>query len=87
VNWKTMEADGCVWQISSHSNPDTGLERGKEVLEFRPQEGVLPPRRLVVDAGALERMGEPELRAAYLKALPIGGDHYGRPGKRMTDAR
>ena len=39
----------------------------------------------VVAAGSLEHMDEGALRAAYLRALPIGGDHYGRPGKRMTD--
>jgi hypothetical protein len=31
-------------------------------------------------------MDDAALRAAYMKARPIGGDHYGRPGKHMTDA-
>jgi hypothetical protein len=27
------------------------------------------------------------LSAAFAQARPLGGDHYGRPGKRMDDAR
>jgi hypothetical protein len=84
--WKTIEADGCVWQVRSVSNPDAGLGADQEVLEFQSKEGIRPPRRLVIDRGALEAMDEAQLHAAYQKALPIGGDHYGRPGKRMTDA-
>jgi hypothetical protein len=84
--WKSIEADGCVWQVRAVSNPDAGLGSDQEVLEFQSQEGTLPPRRLVIDRGALEEMDDAQLHSAYLKALPIGGDHYGRPGKRMTDA-
>lgn len=84
--WKTIEADGCTWQVRSVMNPDTGLEAGKEVLEFQSAEGNRQPRRLVVEQGALDSMDEAGLRSAYLRSLPIGGDHYGRPGKRMPDA-
>jgi hypothetical protein len=31
-------------------------------------------------------MDEAGLRSAFLQARPIGGDFYGRPGKRMPDA-
>jgi len=57
-----------------------------EMLEFATQEGNRPPRRVVIDGGSLHDMDETALRAAYLRARPIGGDHYGRPGKRMSDA-
>jgi hypothetical protein len=85
--WKTIEADGCTWHVRALNNPDIGTAPGQSVLEFQSAEGTLPPRRLVVEDSALNEMGEEELRRAYLKALPIGGDHYGRPGKRMLDGR
>jgi hypothetical protein len=83
--WKTIEADGCVWHVRSVSNPDTGLEAGQQVLEFQAQEATRPPRRIVVDEGSLDGMDDAGLQAAFARSLPIGGDHYGRPGKRMTD--
>jgi hypothetical protein len=84
-SWKSIEADGCTWQVRSVVNPDMVSGR-QEVLEFQPQDGNRPPRRIVVDEGALHDMDEASLRAAYVQARPIGGDHYGRPGKRMSDA-
>jgi hypothetical protein len=84
--WKTIEADGCVWQVRSLSNPDMTTDEGQIVLEFQANDGNLPPRRIVVSERELGTMDEHRLRAAYLRALPIGGDHYGRPGKRMSDA-
>ena len=87
MKWKTLEADGCTWEVRSVSSAaETGLESGGDVLEFRTTNVNMPPRRLVVESGALEQMDADALRAAYLQARPIGGDHYGRPGKRMTDA-
>ncbi|HSJ23831.1 MAG TPA: hypothetical protein VK929_04035 [Longimicrobiales bacterium] len=85
--WKTIEADDCTWHVRAVKNPDLGTEPGQSILEFQPEGGTLPPRRLVVDDAALETMTDEDLRFAYLKALPIGGDHYGRPGKRMTDMK
>jgi hypothetical protein len=85
--WKTIEADGCKWEVYALVNPpDTGAAPGEEVLEFRTQEANRPPRRVVVAAGSLQSMDDAALRSAYLRARPIGGDHYGRPGKRMSDA-
>lgn len=85
--WRTIDADGCIWEVRSLANsPDTGAAPGQDVLEFQPQVINRPPRRLVVEAGSLGRMDDEALRAAYLKARPIGGDHYGRPGKTMGDA-
>ncbi|HEX6135250.1 MAG TPA: hypothetical protein VFZ24_14875 [Longimicrobiales bacterium] len=87
MKWKTLEADGCTWEVRSVVNsPDTGAAPDEEVLEFTTQSANMPPRRVVVRAGSLEVMDETALRSAYLRARPIGGDHYGRPGKRMSDA-
>jgi hypothetical protein len=84
--WKTLEADGCTWHVRSVTNPDLGLDAGHAVLEFQAADGNLPPRRVVVEESSLQAMDEAALRSAFLRALPIGGDHYGRPGKRMTDS-
>ena len=81
--WKQFEAEGCKWEVRTVSNAS---DPGEEVLEFVPLETTRPPRRLAVSAGALEGMDESGLRAAFLQARPIGGDFYGRPGKRMSDA-
>jgi hypothetical protein len=85
MKWKTLEADGCTWEVRSVVKPDTGAREGEEVLEFSTQEANMPARRVVVGKGALDAMDDTALRAAYLRARPIGGDHYGRPGKHMTD--
>lgn len=87
MKWKTIDADGCTWEVRSVVNsPGTGVPSDEDVLEFRTTDVNMPPRRVIVPAGTLEHMDEDSLRAAYLRARPIGGDHYGRPGKRMTDA-
>lgn len=86
--WRRIEADGCVWEIrATAATPDLGTESAgaEEILEFRPLDGVRPPRRLVVAAGALGGMNDDALQSAYRQARPIGGDFYGRPGKRMQD--
>jgi hypothetical protein len=86
MKWKTIEADGCTWEVRSIVNsPVPGAEPSEDLLEFRTTDVNMPPRRVVVRSGSLEHMNEDDLRAAYLRARPIGGDHYGRPGKRMTD--
>jgi hypothetical protein len=84
--WRTIEADGCVWEVRAIENPDLGIEEGQGMLEFTPRENDRPPRRVVVERTEVDSMQEDELRSAYMRALPIGGDHYGRPGKRMSDA-
>jgi hypothetical protein len=84
--WRSIEADGCTWQVRSMSNPDAVSEPGQQLLEFQAEQGDRPPRRLAIGAGSLQDMDDAQLRRAYLKARPIGGDHYGRPGKHMSDA-
>lgn len=86
--WRRIQADGCDWEvraIAHDAGPDEAAR--EEVLEFRCPDGSRPPRRVAVPAGRLALMDDAELNAAYRRALPIAGDHYGRPGKRMTDTQ
>ena len=83
--WRTLEVDGCAWEIRVLAS-ETPDEAHMEILEFRPNQQNRPPRRVAVPRGALETMDEAGLQAAYRLARPIGGDFYGRPGKRMPDA-
>lgn len=79
--WRKIEAEGCTWEVRAIS-----LEgEAEDVLEFRPLEAIRPPRRLAVSMDALDAMSDEDLLAAFVQARPIGGDFYGRPGKRMTD--
>ncbi len=71
----------------AREDPSAGADgNDDDVLEFRCGDGLRPPRRIAVSSGALPRMSDVELHAAYRRARPIGGDHYGRPGKRMLDS-
>ncbi len=89
--WRKLSADGSVWQVrvvpGDASAEASGAGEGQEMIEFRPEDGLRPTRRLAVDAGALDGMDEEALRTAFRQARPIGGDYYGRPGKRMPDVR
>lgn len=60
-------------------------DRAEEVVEFICVEGTRKPRRLAVARGSVSDMDEAALRRAYRQARPIGGDHYGRPGKPPGD--
>jgi hypothetical protein len=84
--WRTIEADGCTWEVRSVVNTVESQSAQEHVLEFSTRAPNRPPRRVIVGARSLEEMDETSLRNAYLQALPIGGDHYGRPGKKMSDA-
>lgn len=77
--WRTLQADDCEWEVGVVSSED------EEIIEFRPKEATRPPRRLAVARGALDKMDDNALKSAYTRARPIGGDYYGRPGKRMSD--
>lgn len=86
--WRHIRADGCEWEVRASVREDRRAEdggAGEDVLEFRCVDAIRPARRVAVPSGALSRMGDAELLAVYRKALPIGGDHYGRPGKTMGD--
>ncbi|MFO7260732.1 MAG: hypothetical protein DIU52_006235 [bacterium] len=88
--WRRIEAEGCAWEARVIAGGGAGAGdtagNGNDVLEFRALDGLRPPRRVVIPADGLAQMDERALHAAFRQARPIGGDHYGRPGKRMSDA-
>lgn len=86
--WRRITEDGREWEarlIAGPQQSDPNLEGDDETLEFVCVDGSAQPRRLAVPAGSVGEMDDEGLRRAYRKARPIGGDHYGRPGKRMND--
>ncbi len=89
--WWHFEAEGTEWEVRAIPNAANVGEAAdgsmQEVLEFRSGDRNRPPRRIVVRSGALAEMDEPALLSALRQARPIGGDFYGRPGKRMDDMR
>jgi hypothetical protein len=80
-----MKAEGMEWEVRAVAREETS--GGEDMLEFQPLEPRLPVRRLAVATGALDSMDDDALQAAFVQALPIGADHYGRPGKRMPDMK
>jgi hypothetical protein len=82
--WPTIHAEGIDWEVRVIAGDGEQVD-GAEILEFRPTEQTRPPRRLAIRAGAINTADETALRSAFVQARPIGGDHYGRPGKRMSD--
>lgn len=89
AHWRRISEDGREWEARVVAGPqqsDPHLQGDDETLEFVPVDGATQPRRVAVPAGALGAMDDDALRRAYRRARPIGGDHYGRPGKRMADA-
>lgn len=84
--WRTIEAEGCTWEVRAVASDPTSDQVHEDLLEFRTGEPTRPPRRLAVPTGLLADMDDAALAAAFMKARPLGGDHYGRPGKTMSDA-
>jgi hypothetical protein len=81
-----VSADGCEWEVRAIAAAgESAGAPGEDVLEFRAVGVIRPPRRTVIGTRSLDDMSDNDLMAAYRRALPIGGDHYGRPGKRMPD--
>lgn len=83
MSWRRINAEGAVWEVRAVTSETQG---GEDVLEFQPLERTRPTRRLVVPSGSLDAMDDTALAAAFLKARPIGAEHYGRPGKTMPDS-
>ena len=81
--WRRLTVDGSEWEVRVVSSGDEGAT--EDILEFSPVEATRPTRRLAIPAGSLSGISEDDLKTAFVKARPIGGDHYGRPGKKMTD--
>lgn len=88
TRWRRISEDGAEWEVRLVPGPgglNAGVEEEQEILEFVCVSGPRKPRRVAVRTGSLADMTGDDLRRAYVQARPIGGDHYGRPGKRMTD--
>lgn len=86
--WRRIHAEGAEWEVRVVSAPDAeSTGSGPEILEFRPVGGTSQPRRVSVERGALDSMDDEALMRLHRRARPIGGDHYGRPGKTMDDVR
>ena len=90
MRWRRIEQEGAEWEVrvtagAQQSDPHESTD--EEMLEFICMDGTRKVRRLAVAAGAVSSMDETALTRAFREARPIGGDHYGRPGKRMDDAR
>lgn len=89
TRWRRLFADGAEWEARMIAGPrqtDPGLKGDEEILEFVCTDGTRRSRRVTVAAGSLPAMDDAALHRAYRRALPIAGDHYGRPGKPTTDA-
>jgi hypothetical protein len=86
MEWRHITVDGMQWEVRAISSElPGGRQEGEELLEFRSKQATMPPRRVTVRQGALETISDADLKSAFVQARPIGGDHYGRPGKRMPD--
>lgn len=89
TSWRRIHEDGAEWEtrvIAGPSQVDAGTAGQEELLEFVCVDGSRKSRQVAVPAGAYPTMDESELHRAFVKSRPIGGDTYGRPGKRMNDA-
>ena len=84
--WRRIKADGTEWEVRIISEPGTATAE-RDIIEFRPVDGVGQPRRTAVERNQLDDLSEDDLAAVYRRAAPIAADHYGRPGKQMPDAR
>ena len=84
--WRRIEADGVEWEVRIISESGSSTEE-RDIIEFRPVSGAAQPRRTAVERDQLDDLTDEDLAAVYRRAAPIAGDHYGRPGKTMPDAR
>ena len=85
--WRRIQADGTEWEVRIISESASSEGDDREIIEFRPLDGVAQPRRTAVPRNSLPDLSDDDLAAVYRRAAPIAGDHYGRPGKPMNDAR
>lgn len=84
--WRRIEEDGAEWEVRVVPGSERSDEDGEgEVVEFVCVDGSRKARRLAVSRGSIREMDDAALHRAYRQARPIGGDHYGRPGKRAGD--
>lgn len=89
ARWRRINQEGAEWEARTVSGPaqtDPGHQGDEEeILEFVCLDQPRQTRRLAVRPGSLAQMSDEQLHRAFVQARPIGGDHYGRPGKRMDD--
>lgn len=87
-SWRRLHEDGAEWEVRvvPGSERTDASDREGEVVEFVCVEGTRKSRQLAVARGSVTDMDDAALRRAYRQARPIGGDHYGRPGKPPSDA-
>lgn len=86
-SWRRFTQDGAEWEarvVPGSERTDASGGEG-EVVEFVCVDGSRKSRRLAVPEGSIADMDEAALRRVYRQARPIGGDHYGRPGKPASD--
>lgn len=85
--WRRLHEDGAEWEVRvvPGSERKDAADQDSEVLEFVCVEGTRKPRQFAVARGSVTDMDDEALRRAYRQARPIGGDHYGRPGKPAND--
>jgi hypothetical protein len=89
-SWRRIREEGAEWEARVLPGPaavDPGREGEEELLEFVCVDGSRKARQVAVPTGSFQGMDDQALHRAFLQARPIGGDHYGRPGKPMDDAR
>jgi hypothetical protein len=89
TRWRRLEADGAEWEVRvvpGSDGKEASQDPEQEVIEFVCLDGTRRTRQVAVPMGAVGGMDEPALRSAFRRARPIGGDHYGRPGKPTIDA-
>lgn len=90
TSWRRITEEGAEWEARVVPAPgltDRAPGGEEEMLEFVCVDGSRKSRQVAVPAGALAGMDDAALHRAFVQARPIGGDHYGRPGKLMDDAR
>jgi hypothetical protein len=90
MKWRRIREEGADWEARILPGPgqtEPDREGDEELLEFVCVDGSRKARQVAVPVGAYAGMDDEALHRAFVQARPIGGDHYGRPGKPMNDAR
>lgn len=79
-SWRRIHREGAEWEARVVPS-----DVDREVLEFVCVDGSRKARQVAVEPGSYQEMDDQALERAFVQARPIGGDHYGRPGKHMDD--
>jgi hypothetical protein len=90
TKWRRIHADGAEWEARVIEGPrPTSLppDGDLDLLEFVCLDGTRKSRQVAIAAASYGDMDDAALQRSFLQARPIGGDHYGRPGKRMNDSQ